>query len=173
VDEPKQKIINFYKESIKSEGRSQDQYLIPTDIDLAQTEVKKWIGIDYGNTHPEYVGARLINAHNLIELSKINLKVNIRAINFQVIRGSRIPVVITLQEAERLSKTSGVDEAVGDKKKEKGAPLSEETFDEDLTGYYYVFGAKYYYDTLELDKLYTELILARREWRPAKISPDI
>jgi hypothetical protein len=173
VEEPKQKIINFYKESIKSEDRPRDQYLIPTDIDLAQTEVKKWIGIDYGNTHPEYVGARLINAHNLVELNKINLKVNIRAINFQVIRGSRIPVVITLQEAERLSKTSGVDEAVGDKKKEKGAPLSEETFDEDLTGYYYVLGAKYYYDTLERDKLYTELILARREWRPSKTLPDI
>jgi len=34
-------------------------------------------------------------------------------------------------------------------------------------------GAKYYYDTLERDKLYTELILARREWTLTKTLPDI
>lgn len=172
ADDPKDKIQDFYKESIKSEDRPREQYLIPIDIDLAQSEISKWVGIEYGNTHPEYIGARLINAHNLSELNKINLKVNIRAINFQVIKGSRIPVVVTLQEAERLSKTSSADEANGDKKINKGGSLSQESYDEQLTGYYYVMGAKYYYDSLEKDKLYTELILARREWQPTKILPE-
>lgn len=172
VGEPKEKIISFYKESIKSEDRPQNQYLIPINEDLAKTEVRKWVGIEYGNTHPEYIGARLINAHNLVELEKINLKVNIRGINFQVIRGTRIPVVITLQEAEKLGKTSAVDEARGEKKLDKGKTLTQEVFDDDLTGYYYVHGAKYYYDTMERDKLYTELILSRREWLPSKKSPE-
>jgi len=167
---PEEKIVSFYKEPIKSLDRPQNQYLIPEDQDLAQNTIKKWVGVDYGNSHPEYVGARLINAHNLSELNKIKLKVNIRGINFQVIRGSRIPVFITLQEAERMMKTSAADEANGLKKSRKN--LSEESFDEQLTGYYYVLGAKYYYDSLEADSLYTDLILARREWQPTKTIPE-
>jgi hypothetical protein len=170
VGESKDKIKDFYVESIKSEDRPATQYLIPVDTTLAKTEIKKWFGIEYGNTHPEYIGARLINTHNLSELNKINLKVNVRGINFQITKGSRIPLIISLQEAERLSKTSSADEANGDKK--KSSTMADETFDEQLTGYYYVLGTKYYYDTLETDKLYTEFILARRDWLPTKTLPE-
>jgi hypothetical protein len=171
VNEPREKIIDFYKEPLRSLDRPQEQYLVPIDEDLSKNEIKKWMCIDYGNTHPEYNAARLINAHNLSELNKINLRIKLRGVNFQVIRGFRIPVFITLQEAERVLKTSGADEANSTKTKGK-TDFTDESFDEQLTGYYYVLGAKYYYDSLDRNGFYTELTLTRREWQATKTLPD-
>ena len=165
--DPSEKIVSFYKEPIKSITRGQDQYLIPEDEALSKNQIVKWMSIDYGNTHPEYNAARLINHHNLSELHKINLKVKLRKINFQVMKGFRVPVFITLQEAERLFKTGATDESQDNAKAKDN--LFNETIDTQLSGYYYVLSAKYHYDELDRDGFYTELILARREWQPSKI----
>ena len=46
--------------------------------------------------------------------------------------------------------------------------LNRQTVDSQLSGYYYVSGAKYHYDAMHHAGLYTELFLSRREWTPSK-----
>jgi hypothetical protein len=158
-----EKIISFYKEALRTKEIDVKQYLIPDQEELVDTVVNKWMGIDYGNTHPEWNAARLINSQNNKELNKINLKVKLAGINFQVIKGSTIPVFITVRQAEKLFKN------LGDETSEEGtgAPtnLADEIGDKYLSGTYYVMGAKYYFDKLNTKYLfYTELFLSRREW---------
>jgi hypothetical protein len=78
-----------------------------------------------------------------------------------------IPVAITIQQAEKILKsTESGDEA--NQKANVRTNLNDQAIDEQLTGYYYISGAKYHYDALHPNGLYTELFLARREWRPSK-----
>jgi len=168
-DEPSEKIIDFFMEPLKSQDRGTADFLIPLDEDLAKTSITKWMNIDYGNTHTEFNAARLLNSHNINELGKIKLKVRINNINFQVIRGSMIPLYITTQYGDKLMKSVGDLEDTPETK----ASLLEEIPDEQLSGLYYVLGAKYYYDSLDKNGLYTELILARREWRPSAEQEEV
>jgi hypothetical protein len=142
--------------------------LIPEDETLAQNTLKKWMNIDYGNAHPEWNAARLLNAHNLKELEKIKLKVTLSNINFQVARGFTIPVYISVKQAEKLLKSTQSPEKQEIKQEDDDPDLRKQIADKQLTGYYYVSGAKYHYDILNTTGLYTELFLARREWAPSK-----
>lgn len=164
---PKEKFKDFFMTPLKSIDRSQQHFLVPTEISLAENEIKKWMNIDYGNNHVEWNAARLINAHNIKELDKIKLKVSLNNINFQAIRGFVVPVYVTVQEAEKVFKSSNRDEDQDVKRPEKDK-LSKQTIDAQLSGYYYISGAKYHYDVSHPNGLYTELFLARREWKPSK-----
>ena len=167
-DSPEQKFIDFFMTPLKSIDRSQDYFLIPQDESLADTTIKKWMNIDYGNAHPEWNAARLLNSHNLKELDKIKLKVTLNKINFQVARGFTVPVYISVKQAEKLLKATKSPGEQPIKEEDDAEDLSKQVPDKQLTGYYYVSGAKYHYDLMSPYGLYTELFLARREWAPSK-----
>jgi hypothetical protein len=167
-ESPKDKFKDFFLKPINSTGRSVDTFLIPEDKDLAENETRDWTGITYGNVHDNWKTANLLNEHNLNELEKIKLKVTINNINFQCIRGAMIPVVVTSNKAEYMMKAAELDTNLEAMITDK-SNLMDETIDSQLTGYYYISGAKYYYDKTRSVGLYTELYLARREWNRSKI----
>jgi hypothetical protein len=106
---------------------------------------------------------------NLKELEKIQLKVTLNGINAQVTRGSVIALIITQRVAQQLRKE--FDQENPEKTNETSRKMSDETPDLQLTGKYWVKGAKYYYDG-PTQKFETELILSRREWvESKKITP--
>jgi hypothetical protein len=104
----------------------------------------------------------------LKELDKVVLKATLNNINFQVSRGFTIPVYVSVQQAEKIFKASKGIEDTPVKQGDDAADLNSETADQQLTGYYYVSGVKYHYDSLHRNGLYTEFFLARREWTPSK-----
>lgn len=169
---PIEKFKDFYVTPLKSADRSQDQFLVPEETSLAENKIKKWMDIDYGNAHPEWNASRLINAHNLKELDKIKLRVSLNAINFQAIRGFVVPLFITVQRAEQIMKsTEGISEVTpNSQKKDSPDKLNDQVIDEQLSGYYYISGAKYHYDVNHPGGFYTELFMARREWKKSKIT---
>ena len=164
--DPSENFVDFYIEPTKSLDRDQSQYLISDDENLASNLlVKKWMDILYGNTHKEWNSSRLINTHNHNELDKLKIKVKLNHINFQVSKGYAVPVYISIRYAEKLFK-AGPSEAELSAKSEK---LGAELPDKQLTGHYFLSGAKYHYDSLDKNGLFTELFLSRREWQPSKI----
>ena len=166
---PKDKFTDFYTTPLKSQDRDQNQFLVPTDASLAANRIKKWMNIDYGNAHPDWNASRLINSQNIKELEKIKLKVTTDGINFQVVRGFTVPVYVSIQQAEKTLKATEKGDVEKDKNADDADNLAKQTPDKQLTGYYYVSGAKYHYDKLHQNGLYTELFLARREWQLSKI----
>ena len=167
---PKEKVTDFFVESLASQDRDPAFFLVPEEESLANHTVKKWMNIDYGNTHPNWNAARLINRHNLKELEKIRLRVALKGINFQAIRGSMILVLITVQRAESIMKATETlgDTDLTESKKPSDDKLTDQVTDLQLSGYYYVSGAKYHYDINHPEGFYTEFFLSRREWRPSK-----
>ncbi|MBJ7298606.1 MAG: hypothetical protein JHC73_20435 [Dolichospermum sp.] len=152
---PKEKFKDFYMAPLKSADRDQNQFLVPEEISLAENKIKKWMNIDYGNTHIHWQAARLLNSHNLNEIDKIKLKVTLNNINFQVVRGFTVPVYVSIQEAERILKsTQGLDDEPS-KNANSADSLAKQTPDKQLSGHYYVSGAKYHYDSLHSTGLYT------------------
>jgi len=165
ADSPKEKFIDFFMTPLKSIDRKQTNFLIPEEESLAENRIKKWMNIDYGNAHPEWNAARLANAHNLKELDKLKLNVTLDNIHFQNARGFTVPVYVSINQSERMMKSNDID-AVNSN---SALDLQREAPDAQLTGNYYVMGAKYHFDVLNQSKFSTELLLARREWVPSKI----
>lgn len=165
ADGPDQKFIDFFMTPLKSIDRNPEDYLIPQEESLAENRTKKWMNIDYGNAHQEWNAARLTNSHNLKELEKIKLKVTLDNINYQAIRGFTIPVIVTVRQAEKLMKSGSLPSG----EESSSTNLKNETPDKQLSGFYYVIGAKYHFDPLNQRGFQTELFLARREWRPSNI----
>ena len=141
--------------------------LIPDDEGMDEIGNKKWMNINYGNTHEHWNAARVFNSHNLKELEKIKLKVLLKGVNFQVIRGMVIPVLLTTSMGEKIRRESNAElevDANPDKQE-----INEETLDSQLTGWYYVKSATYVFDPTDHHQFSTELVLSRREWSPSKI----
>jgi hypothetical protein len=161
------KFKKFFIVPTNSDGATEASMLIPDDEGLDEVGNKKWMNVNYGNTHPRWNAARVINSHNLNELEKIKLRVLLKGINFQVIRGMDIPVVITQSMAEKITKETGQNNEDGPNP--ENLPQDSEALDNQLSGWYYVKEAKYVYDKDDEHKFHTELILARREWAPNKI----
>jgi hypothetical protein len=162
------KIKSFYMAPINTEGLSENTMLIPDDEGLAEVGHKKWMNINYGNTHENWNAAKLINTLNNKELEKLQLKVLLKGTNFQVIKGSSVPVLMTLKIADAITKETPADGSYNPNAQNK--ELNELTIDSQLSGRYYVKGAKYYYSPTDPFIFSTELFLARREWLPSKIT---
>jgi hypothetical protein len=160
------KFTNFYVNPIKIAGyKGTDSSLIPDDESIRANEIKKWMSIDYGNTHREWNAAELINDHNISELNKVKLIVETSGINFQVIRGTGIPVLIYLTTGEKIKQDSF---RKNEYREESGAlkldPLVL-VVDDTVSGKYYVNGVKYIYDkNAKTDKYRTEFQLSRLNW---------
>jgi hypothetical protein len=166
-EDQKKKFKEFFISPINTEGKSDSSMLIPDDEGMDEIGNKKWMNINYGNTHEHWNAARVFNHHNLKELEKIKLRVLLKGVNFQVIRGMTVPVVMTISMAEKIKKeTDPTGKEEIDLTEQK---IDGETLDSELTGWYYVKEAKYTFDPTDPHIFYTELILSRREWLPQKI----
>lgn len=139
--------------------------LEPVDESLKESIIKKWMNIDYGNTHREWNASVLINSHNNSELNKIKLKVETAGINFGIIRGSGIPVMIfteSIQDFRRNIKRNDVNETGTNDHELTGGNQIE---DDIITGKYYVSGVKYIYDKLNTKHPFkTEFRLCKFNW---------
>jgi hypothetical protein len=158
------KFKSFYVAPTNTEGADEVSMLTPDDEGLAEIGNKKWMNINYGNTHEHWNAARVYNMHNRKELEKIKLRVVTNGINFQVIRGASIPVFLTQRLADALRR-----DPVEDREVQPNENLLDEVLDTQLSGRYYVSEVKYHYDPLAENRFYTEFFLARREWAPSKI----
>jgi hypothetical protein len=165
-EEPINKFQDFFMAPINTEGVLEETMLIPEDTGLDGIGVKKWMDINYGNTHSQWNAARLLNTHNLNELEKIQLRVVTNGINAQTIKGDSIFTYITQMVAEYAK--SGKDTATNSAEI-SGIDRTELGPDQQLSGRYYVKGVKYHYDRSKNEPFCTEFFLARREWKPSKI----
>ena len=161
--DPMDNAIDFYVQPIVSTkpiGKEKD--LTPENEFLKETEVKKWVGVQYKNMHQNYIAARAINSHNMKELNKIKLKVETTGINFNAARGMRVPVGIYENSVD--SHWSRSYEPNDDNTKDKTPEVGEIVYNEYLSGIYYVLGNRYIYERNMGFK--TELTLTKRDWIP-------
>lgn len=165
ADESK-KFKSFFVAPTNTSGLSEKVILQPENEGLAEIGNKKWTGINYGNTHEHWQAARIYNSHNLKEIEKINLRIALKGINFQVIRGMAIPLIITSRLGDQIRKE--FDLTVEGVPNPENQDILAEVPDKQLTGNYYVKGARYTYDPTDSHIFITELFLARREWQPSK-----
>ncbi len=163
-DEAK-KFKTFWTVPLTSPGASEDAMLVPQNEGMTEVGHKKWMDINYGNTHEHWNAARVFNTHNMQELEKLQLKVRLKGINFNVIRGSAIPLFITVKMAEKLRKDANLEENTANAQNKE---LGSESIDTQLSGKYYVKGARYYFDPKDKMLFWTELFLTKREWTPSK-----
>lgn len=165
--EPKDKFTTFNMKAVSTSNSSGNFPLVPENQEFRESLARKWMNINYGNTHREWNAARLLNDHNLKELRKIMLMTRVSGVNVQVIRGIRVPVEIKASADDNISKNRQ-DTAL---EKDESATVAEnnmvEVNDKQLSSAYYVGGTKYIYDKLEKkeNKFHTEYFLMRREWK--------
>lgn len=163
--EPSEKFIDFFIAPTNTVGRTVDETLTPENEGLDEIGLKKWLNVDYGNTHTKWNLSRVMNEMNLKEADKINLKVSLEGINVQVIRGGTVALLITQTIAQKVLKDLDQTDSAGILN--EPAASTDFTIDTQLSAYYWVKGARYYYDGSN-QSFETELILSRREWQPSK-----
>lgn len=163
--EPAEKFVDFYVAPTNTSGLPEAQILMPENDGLDEIGLKKWMNIEYGNTHPKWNFSRVNNDMNLKELEKIQLTVKLEGINVQAIRGSVIPLIITQRVAQQLRKE--FDQENPERVLDQTLSPSDEVPDVQLSGKYWIKGAKYHYDGTTR-RFETEFILARREWATSK-----
>lgn len=168
------KLLDFFVEPISdkvAEGSTVHQ--TPELTDFTQSEVVKWIGIDYNNAHSNYKFARVINMHNEKELEKNMLKVVLHGVNFSVPRGSRVKVNIfnDAYSAITLAAQDTDDERnpLKDKNGKTPTGMMGEYLDERLSDFYYVKDVISRYRAFQgsTQLMSTEMILSKRNWQPA------
>lgn len=158
------KFTSFYVKPIGIKGARPNPTggIEPNNQYLKSNEVKKWMGIQYRNVHPEWNASVLINDHNISELNKIKLKVTTPGVNYSVIRGSSIPVGIYVpSDRKRIQDSFRSD--IPDINSETASQYSYEP-DAILSGRYYVNGIRYIYNKDEDYTFRTEFELARTNW---------
>ena len=130
-----------------------------------------WLGIDYSNAHQSYKFASLINDHNLLETKKNEMRVTLAGININVLRGSRVPIMIYLDSsAAQQANTMRTDIKKADNSPQKMVEedpaivdsSNPQVLDKALSGFYYVSTIRYRYFE---EKFYTDLTLSRRHWK--------
>ena len=141
---------------------------VPTDPVLRQTSDDEWLGVDYRNTHPEYLFSKILNEHYIRELAKTRLFVRTMGVNLNVLRGSRVAVVIVKEGNTAITEYSAEVKNQPDTKdedlelqKSKGIMV-----DRYLTGFYIVLNIKTIFDpTIEgKHAFYTEYELGKKVW---------
>ena len=167
--DPTDNLLDFYVQPIVSNNKIlREKSLEPTNTQLKDTEIRKWVNIQYKNTHSNYVAAKVINSHNLNELKKIRLKVTTAGINVNSTRGMRIPVGIYDSAAEAVNMKLTEPEASKETKLRNVNMPDSEVYNEFLSWIYYSTGCRYIYDSMV--GFTTELVLSKRDWVP---NPEI
>jgi len=159
--DPINKLIDFYvKPTISPHSNNKEKSLKPINEQLRNNEIKKWINIQYENTHSQYNAAKIINHHNLLEIDKIKLSVTTKGINFNATRGMRVPVGIY---------ENSIDSQYGKawentQEQEKNPDQEEEVYNEFYSGTYYTSGNKYIYE--RGIGYNSNILLSKRDWIP-------
>jgi hypothetical protein len=166
--------LSFYHEPLSKREVVNNQVLYqkPMLNNFTDKEVSsRWLGVDYNNGHTNYKFSKLLNLHNLSELTKNYLVVKIPSMNQNVIRGVKVRVLIkNLKDADDPRNMQDDDNV---EVTASAADTTTETYDYYLSGLYYVKDVIYEYDVfaeLENAKMSTTLILAKREW--LEVKPD-
>jgi hypothetical protein len=168
------KYLSFYHEPLSKTEVTNNQVLYqkPKLDNFIDKELSsRWLGVDYNNAHTNYKFSKLLNLHNLSELTKNYLVVKIPSMNQNVIRGVKVRVLIkNLKDADdprNMQSDDNVPVTVD------SSDNTKEVYDYYLSGLYYVKDIIYEYDVfaeLENAKMATTLILAKREW--LEVKPD-
>jgi hypothetical protein len=158
--------INHYIEPLseKSIENKDVLYQKPKPVTFSTELTKRWVGIDYDNGHENYKFARLLNTHNLDELSKNYLVVRLPGVTQSIYRGGKVNVLI-----KRILSNEKAAIAPDTKFDQTSNTYSgtDESIDMYLTGAYVVKDIVYDFNaTPEVDEFRysTELTLVRREW---------
>lgn len=158
--------LEFYLEplSAKTLDVPDAVYQKPKLSTFEKEQVIRWVGVDYNNSHKNYKFSRLLNYHNLDELSKNYLIVKIPGVVQSIYRGGKVMVIID-RLADPQADGVTVDSKFGTQA-DKAIRNQEET-DLYTSGPYVVKDITYTFDgspmVSEL-RYYTELVLVRREW---------
>lgn len=162
-EDPVDNLVDFYIQPIVStKPIRRERNLEPINESLKNTEVRKWVNIQYKNVHRNFIAAKTINSHNMKELNKIKLKVETSGINFNSTRGMRIPVGIYEMDTEMGWNRAWDGEQ--EKQTEIKGNLETIVYNEYLSGIYYSIGTKYLYEKGQGFK--TEITLSKRDWVP-------
>lgn len=142
--------------------------LAPTDSDTDPAVTSNlWSGLDYGNAHPEYKFAELLNHHNWLETEKNTLIVTLSGFSVNLMRGSRVRVEIFLtRHAAALANAIASDPDAMYNQMKIGLPRYDSSAqamieDKALSDFYYVKTISYSYRD---GKFTTTLALSRRHW---------
>lgn len=161
-----ERFTSFYVNPIQIKGYgNKNAGLEPDDETLKESIIKKWMNIDYGNAHSEWNASILINDHNNSELNKVKLKVETSGFNFQVNRGSAVPIMMYFPPTTHFEK--GIQTKDGNVDGKADTPINYHDLVPDtiISGKYYVSGVKYIYDRLDTSFPFkTEFQLARVNW---------
>jgi hypothetical protein len=139
-------------------------YQKPKLVTVGSELTKRWVGIDYNNGHQNYKFARLLNTHNLDELSKNCLVVRLPGVTQAIYKGGKLNVMIkriVSNEKDSITPDYRVEQTTSSLKG------SQESIDLYLTGPYVVKDIVYEYNAAEElaeFRYSTELTLVRREW---------
>lgn len=124
-------------------------------------------GVDYNNGHDQYIHAGIFNRYQMAELDKINLVIQTNGINYHILRGMRIPVMILRQGVDsRIDETKRVFEDGKSQKFKEDEDLLQININNTLTGFYVVKGIKYIYNVASANRYFfsTEITLSKTKW---------
>jgi len=132
---------------------------------------RDWAGLDYGNAHPSYKFAELLNFKNKIEIEKNLLEITLSGFSLNIIRGSRVRVEMFLNRLSALNsnvlaedydpESEPVLNDIEDNTSERNSALNNLVEDKVLSDFYYVKEITYTYKD---GKFMTHLKLSRRHW---------
>lgn len=161
-DSTQQKSLNFFIEPLSStQTLTGSEHQTPILPDLSALQVKKWTGFEFGNAHKHNKYAQALNFHNMAEMEKSQLLVELNALNPVVTRGSRVPVSIyneTYFDAMKKGAMGRLD-LISD------ATNYRYYIDTMLSDVYYVKDIVYRYQVMRKPMPFsTEMVLAKRNW---------
>lgn len=168
-----------FMDPLTTEGSEQTKILLKGKAgdDFYKDQVKyKYLGKqpsgEFDNVHDNFQWAKILNHQNNQEIEKMILKIELEALNFNLYRYQRIPILIyDTGNLERMNSINDRDKNVGDDNFEEDG--GEELFDnrsyiknEFLSGYYVIKDIIYKY---RRGKWTQEMRLMKREWNiPSK-----
>jgi hypothetical protein len=156
TEDPANRYASFFIEPMNTKG-VKDKILLrgrPGEDFVFSHNKYKYMGKqDNSNMHENFLFAKIQNWQNLQELEKMKLHTISSQCNFNLYRGQRVPIVITVSGNPKKMEASRDDDE----------PKGPVTFDRFLSGYYYISGMKYTWEAYD-SVFRQELYLSRREW---------
>lgn len=163
-DNPSHKQVFFYHNTMGYNNF--DVYPLNTienEDDIDKNILNMWEGVDYDNTHDNYIFAGHHNAQNLIDLNKITLQISLTGANLSLRRGMRVPILIIYEGHENNIAKEGqrIEEP-----KAKEQVMDNVRIDENLYGFCYVSKVKIVYDknSDNRNNFTTMVELCKRKW---------
>ncbi len=131
--------------------------------EISDNVLNMWEGVDYDNTHDNYIFAGHHNNQNIIDLNKVTLQVSLCGLNLSLRRGMRVPILIMYEGYENNNAKEG--QRVQEPKNNEQIQ-SRVRIDENLFGWCYVSKIKIEYDmySSKRNNFTTYVELCKRKW---------